>query len=159
MIHGWRVLARSRARSPMDCVREFAHCIRRADLHRAYGLIAPVDRDNYTRAAPSAAEHDPVSVKRFAFDSRASFVSYWRSASAPGPASRLILRATGQMQLIGPDMALVELEIHVQRSMRLEREKRALTIHKLVLRHSDEWRVFNGEVAGADELDLGWLRA
>ena len=158
LIHGWGTITRSRARTPRDCIREFIHCIHRADLHRAWGLVAPVDRDNYTRAAPSASEHDPVSVKRFAFDSRASFAAYWRSARSLGPASRLKLKSAGRVQHLSPDIALVSVEVHVQKSLHLERERRALDVVKIVLRHGDEWRVFDGEVASAAELDPQWLR-
>jgi hypothetical protein len=158
LIHGWHTIARSRARTPLDCMREFIHCVHRGDLHRAWGLVAPVDRDNYTRAAPSAAEQDPVSVKRFAFDSRASFAAYWRAARSLGPASRLRLRAGTLVQNIAPGVALITVEVHVQRSMRLEREKRSLEVVKLLLRHGSEWRVFDGEVAPAAELDPQWLR-
>jgi hypothetical protein len=158
LIHAWRTMARSRARTPRDCIREFIHCIQRADLHRAWGLVAPVDRDNYTRAAPSASEQDPTSVKRFAFDSRASFAAYWRNARSLGPASRLRLRTTGGVQHLTPDIALVGIEVHVQKSLRLERERRALNILKIVLRHGSEWRIFDGEVASAAELDPQWLR-
>jgi hypothetical protein len=158
LIYGSRTIARSRARTPVDCVREFVHCVQRADLHRAWALVAPVDRDSYTRAAPSVAENDPVTVKRFAFDSRASFAAYWRAARALGPATRLRLVAGQRVEHLGPGIAVVSIEVNVQKTMRLQSEARTLDIRKLVLRHGNEWRVFDGEVASAAELDPQWLR-
>lgn len=158
LFYGWRVIARSRARTPQDCVREFVHCIQRADLNRAWSLVAPVDRDNYTRAAPTLARRDPLSVKRFAFDSRTGFAAYWRAARSLGPASRLRLSA-GRVQMLAPGIALVVVEVMVQATMRLQSGKRTLDVRKLVLQHGNEWRVFDGEVASAAELDHQWLAA
>jgi hypothetical protein len=158
LVYGWRVIARSRARTPQDCVREFVHCIQRADLSRAWLLVAPVDRDAYTRAAPSLAERDPVSVKRFAFDSRTGFAAYWRAARSLGPASRLRLTA-GRVDMLAPGVALVNVEVMVQATMRLQSGKRTLDVRKLVLQHGNEWRVFDGEVASYAELDQQWLAA
>jgi len=159
LLYAARTITRSRARNPLDCMREFVHCIQRADLSRAYRLVSPLDRDNYTRATPSARELDPLSVKRFAFDSPAGFFSYWRAARSLGPATRLRLLATGHVQMLRPDAALVGVEVHLQQSMRLQTERKALSLHKLVLRHGPEWRVFDGEVAGHPDLDNQWLTA
>jgi hypothetical protein len=156
LVYSARTITRSRARTPLHCMREFVHCIERSDLNRAWKLLTPLDRDNYNRAAPSASRHDPLSVKRYAFDSATSFISYWRASKTLGPATRLKLRAGHELKRIHDDAALVQVEVHLQRSMRLQSETRALTITKLVLRHGQEWRVFDGEVAPSPELDATW---
>ncbi len=157
--HGALAVSRSGARSPTDCMREFVHCINRADFRRAYRLLAAVDKDSYLRAAPSAARHDPLSVKRYSFDSVASFAAYWRAARVLGPSSRLVLKASSDVQMLGDGIARVTLRVHVYRSVRMEREDHGYPVTRLLLRHGDEWRIFDGEVLNLAELNLNWVPA
>jgi hypothetical protein len=157
LVSALRNFTRSSAESPQDCVREFVNCVNRGMRRRAWRLLTPLDRDNYTRAAPSAGEHDPASVKRFAFDSRGAFAGYWRAARALGPATRLALVATPELLFMTPDIAVVGVQIHVQRTMRMQRNTLAFVLRKLVLRYGNEWRIFDGEVLSAAEMDVNWV--
>ncbi|MCA8912658.1 MAG: hypothetical protein KDB82_13220 [Planctomycetes bacterium] len=149
--------AQSSVDTPLNCVRDFVRNANRGANTRAWKLLTPQDRDNYTRAAPSVVEQDPVSVKRFAFDSRASFAAYWRAARALGPATRLWLEATKTVQFIRPTLAVVNVNIHTQRTMRLQRQTLAYVVRKVVVRYGDEWRIFDGEVLSGAEMHVNWV--
>ena len=158
VIYAFRVWSGSSPDSPFVCASEYVKAIERGDFPRAYKLLAPVDRDTYTRAAPTEKEKDPRSIAWLPFDIEGSFTKYMAGARALGPSARLRMSASRQIHQLHPDLFIVPVKLTVLRTMKLEGEPQTLTVNKIVVRYGDEWRIFDGEVASAAELHNRWIK-
>lgn len=158
-LRGWWI---SGPVTPYRCIREYVHCIERGDFGRAHRLLSPLDLDASPRSAPSAAGHRVNPNHLYPFIDKRDFARYWKSAKALALSKRLKLKVPSQPQRMTDDIYLAPVQLNFLKTLGTVqgsdgRPLRTIAF-KLLLRYGDEWRVFNGEVAGEEEVSDEWIR-
>lgn len=164
--------------SPKAALKSFIRMVSRGNYARAQRIIVQPDLDDFPRVQPFIVKlGQPTGVQhQFALDT--SFREYWKGLLRWRPPCYCLAQVKGvRVTDIQRDVALVEAEVKFMMNTSLwlfllplgllivviidiaTRTTVTVPLRKVVINVKGEWRIFNGELMGADEHDLRWLDA
>jgi hypothetical protein len=164
--------------SPKAAFKSFIRVVSRGNYARAQKLIIQPDLDDFPRVQPFIVKlGQPTGMPhQFALDT--SFREYWKGLLRWRPPCYCLAQVKNiRVTEVQHDVALVEGEVKFMMNTSLwllllplgliivliidiaTRTNVTLPLRKVVVNVNGEWRIFNGELMGADEHDLRWLGA
>jgi hypothetical protein len=166
----------SRPLTPVRALKSYLQALGRGSYKRANALVLEADRDAMDRFQPVIDKLGQPTPAPHRFDDPASFTAYWKGLLCWRPPCYCQVRISQvQVTQLREDMALVECRVRFVMNTSLwllsfllvgvvaiildiiTRSTVTLPLRKVMVKTGNEWRVFNGELMGADEHDLRWL--
>lgn len=162
--------------SPARALKGYLKALGRGSYSRASVLVVDGDKDSFARVQPYIDRLGMPTPVPHRFDTATSFESYWKGLLRWRPPCYCLVKVSGvKVTPLRDDLALVECQVRFMMNSSLwslmflvigifaiiidavTRTTVTLPLRKVMVRTGNEWRVFNGELMGADEHDLRWL--
>lgn len=172
------IFVSSRPTSPKAVLKQYLTCLARGKFGRARQLVVDPDLDDMPRVQPVIDKLGQPSGMTHVFRHDESFKAYWNGLLRSRPPCYCFVSLRNvQVTQLAPDVALVEAEVKFTMNTTLwallifvalliaiivdiaTRTRVRVPVRKVLVKIGNEWRVFNAELMGADEHDLGWLGA
>lgn len=162
--------------SPVRALKGYLRALGRGSYSRARILLLDADRDSFARVQPFIDKLGMPTPMPHRFDNAELFDSYWKGLLRWRPPCYCMVNVSKvKVTQLRDDVALVECQVRFIMNSSLwslmflvigifaiiidlaTRTTITMPLRKVMVRSGNEWRVFNGELMGADEHDLRWL--
>jgi hypothetical protein len=172
------VFVRSRPSSPKRAMKDYFRCLGRGRYKRAYKHVVEPDRDHLPRVQPVIANLGQPTAVGHPFAMPVAFEAYWNGLIRWRPSCYCAVSFRGlRVSPLRDDVVLVDGTVKFTMNSSLwlflflvigvfailidlaTRTSVSVPVRKVLVRVNDEWRIFNGELMGADEHDLTWLQS
>jgi len=167
---------RSSTKQPVRALREYYRELSAGRHQRAREILTLADQDHAPRVQPYVANLGSPTGYGYSFDDPNGFQLYWDGLLRSHVWPYCLPRVTRtHVTELAPDVVLVRFRLQMMMNTRLwvlafliigifaivadavTRKTVKADLCKVLVRVGDEWKVFNGEWQGYDELDLAWL--
>lgn len=166
----------ARADTPKKALKYYFKAVAAGKGAKAASLVVSNDLDDFPRYPPITPGFGHAGVRPF-FNAQ-YLEGYWNELVRyhSAPYCYVSLHRVNEQQ-IAPDLVLVDCEVRFMMNTQLwiflfivigifaiiidaaTRKTVKMPIRKLLYKVGDEWKVFNGELQGPEELDLRWLQS
>jgi hypothetical protein len=162
--------------SPKAALKSFVRVVSRGNYSRAQKIIIQPDLDDFPRVQPFINKLGQPTGMPHQFGLESSFREYWKGLLRWRPPCYCLAQVKRvRVTDVQRDVALVEAEVKFIMNSSLwlllfpvgwlvvliidmaTRTTVTLPLRKVLVNVNGEWRIFNGELMGADEHDLRWL--
>lgn len=165
----------ARANTPKKALKYFFKCVASGKGAKAASLVVSNDLDDFPRYPPVTTGFGQAGVRPF-FNVQ-YLEGYWNELVRyhSAPYCYISLHRVNEQQ-IAHDLVLVDCEVRFMMNTQLwlflfivigifaiivdaaTRKTVKMPVRKLLYKVGEEWKVFNGELQGPEELDLRWLQ-
>ncbi|MBK8206596.1 MAG: hypothetical protein IPK87_07330 [Planctomycetes bacterium] len=172
------VILSSKPDKPKKALKEFYRAVGRGNAKRAMSLVTNADKDGFQRRQPVIPKLGRPSGYPYALDSVDGYRGYWNELVRTHPAPYCLTRISGlQVQEVKPGVVIADFELTLTMNTQLwwililvalllaalvdilTRKVVKVRLRKVLVQVGDEWKLFNGEWQGYDEMDLRWLHS
>lgn len=172
------IILSSKPDKPKKALKEFYRAVGRGNAKRALSLVTNADKDGFQRRQPVIPKLGRPSGYPYALDSADGFKGYWNELVRTHPAPYCFTRISGlQVQEVKPGVVIADFELTLTMNTQLwwililvalllaalvdilTRKVVKVRMRKVLVQVGDEWKLFNGEWQGYDEMDLRWLHS
>lgn len=169
-------LLTSRPDSPKRALKQFYRDVGRGKHERALKLVTNADKDGFQRRQPQIGNLGQPSGYPFQFANKEQFAGFWNELLRTHPLPYCFARLSNvSVTEHGPDVAIVEYDLTLTMNTQLwfmliliawiialivdlaTRKVVKVRLRKVLVKVGDEWKLFNGEWQGYEEMDLRWL--
>jgi hypothetical protein len=170
------MVLRARSNNPAGVLRAYYRALSRGQHKRARELVTRADLDSFPRFQPLIHKLGRPTGMPLPFESENSFAHYWNELLRSSPSPYCVVRVSKVEQTeLAPDVVLVTFRIRLIMNSSLwlllifvalilaiivdlaTRRTVKADVSKLLVKVGDDWKVFNAEWQGLEEIDLGWL--
>ncbi len=172
------VILSSKPDKPKKALREFYRAVGRGRAKRALALVTNADKDGFQRRQPVIPKLGHPSGYPYTLDGVDGYRGYWNELVRTHPAPYCLTRISGlQIQEVKPGVVIADFELTLTMNTQLwwililialllaalldilTRKVVKVRLRKVLVQVGDEWKLFNGEWQGYEEMDLRWLHA
>lgn len=169
-------LLTSKPDSPKRALKLFYRAIGRGKHERALRLVTNADKDDFPRRQPLMQNLGRPSGYAFQFANNQQFAGFWNELCRTHPLPYCITRVSSvSVTEPRPDVAIVEYDLTLTMNTQLwfllivvawiialvvdlaTRKVVRVRLRKVLVKVGEEWKLFNGEWQGYEEMNLSWL--
>ncbi|MCC7508362.1 MAG: hypothetical protein IT464_03190 [Planctomycetes bacterium] len=172
------IIRTSKPDSPKKALKEFYRAVGRGNAKRAMALVTNADKDSLQRRQPVIPKLGRPSGYTRSLNDADGFKGYWNELVRTHPAPYCLTRVSGlQVQEVKPGVVIADFELTLTMNTQLwwililvalllaalldilTRKVVKVRMRKVLVQVGEEWKLFNGEWQGYEEMDLRWLDA
>ena len=179
---------RPKARSPECALKTFYKSLGKGRFKHAHKLVFEPDRDESLRYPPAVTNMGRPTGRAYSFANGLGFAEYWKSLIHTHPWPYCIAKVSDvNVQQVTPRIAVASYRLRLRMNTKfwwllllgslffigalllwaimaavldqVTSKRVDFLMQKVLVKVGDEWRVFNGEWHGPEDVDLSWFMA